>query len=370
MIVGAFPSKDSRIYGGIVTTCKSLLDSEFSEHFDLVLIDSTQRSNPPPNFFLRFIFALRKLYLYLEKLFTTSPDAVLLFTATGVSILEKGMMARFARLKRIPVFMFPRGGEVIDIVKKSAVHRAWIRPALRSATYLLCQGPAWQRFAVQEIGFPAEKAPIMHNWTATPELLQLGAEKKLTLSDAIPRLAFIGWLEKEKGVFELLAACRCLAQRHHFLLTIAGRGNAESAAKEYVRRHSLEEYVNFVGWVQDEEKRDLLRYADILVLPSWAEGFPNVVIEAMAAKLAIVVTTVGNVPDLLTDRRHALLIPSRNVDAIAVAVEELLIDRVFRSELAERGYEFANTMFSTAAGISRLVAIIKDAARAYKASRN
>lgn len=367
LIVGAFPPQDSQIYGGIVTTCNSLLNPEFSEQFELLLIDSTQRSNPPPNFFVRSIFALVRFTKYLYRLVAASPDAVLLFAATGASLFEKSVMARIARSRRIPAFLFPRGAEIIDIASKSAFQRAWIKPAMRCASYFLCQGPSWQRFAVNDLGFPVEKAPVIHNWAASADLIKLGADRESVRNSKIITFIFIGWLEKEKGVFELLEASRRLLQKHEFSLAIAGRGNAESVARDFVRSHSLERNVRFVGWVQDDKKNDLLRYADVLVLPSWAEGFPNVIIEAMAAKLAVVVSAVGNIPDLLTNRQQALLIPSRNVDALVRALEELLVSDTFRLEMAERGHEYAKHTFSTTVGISRLAAVIKDAVQS---SRN
>lgn len=361
LIVGAFPPENSQIYGGIVTTCRALLQPEFSNLFDLVLIDSTQRSNPPPVLLLRSFFASVRFCHFFYKLITVSPDAVLIFTSVGVSVLEKGVMARFARLKRIPVLLFPRGAELISIVNRSAFQRAWTKPAMRGATHLLCQGATWQQFAVNVLGFSSDTAPIIHNWSATPELLLLGAEKKKCLSNKFLNIVFVGWIEKEKGVFEMLEACRLLAQNHQFVLTIAGRGSAEQAARDFVKQHSLSACIRFAGWVQDETKQDLLRNSDILLLPSWIEGFPNAVIEAMAAKLAVIVTTVGIVPDLLNDRQQALLIPSKNIEAIVTALEELLIDEAFRISLADRGYHYAKETFSTDAGVSRLAMTIIDA---------
>jgi glycosyltransferase involved in cell wall biosynthesis len=262
LIVGAFPPKNATIFGGIVTTSKMLLNSEFSEQFDLVLIDSTQHSNPPPCFLIRSVFAIRRFNQYLIKLFTRSPDAVLLFTAAGASAFEKGIMARFARLLGIPVFLFPRGGKLIDAANETALQRMWIKLAMRGATHLLCQGPAWHRFAVDILGFDPAQAPIVHNWSATPQLLRIGAEHELPPFGSVPRILFLGWLEKEKGVFELLEACKTLADRHSFVLLIAGRGHAEPAAKKFVQTHSLKNQVQFVGWVDGEKKESLLRNSD------------------------------------------------------------------------------------------------------------
>jgi glycosyltransferase involved in cell wall biosynthesis len=361
LIVGAFPSENVNIYGGIVTTCKTLLESDFPSQFQLSLVDSTQQSNPPPVFFQRMISATKRLLVYSVLLRRASPDAVLLFTAIGASVVEKGSMAWIARHMSVPIFIFPRGGELIEIVRRSALQRLWNKFFLRGATHFLCQSEAWQRFAVDQVGFAAGQTAIIRNWSATPQLLAIGSSKQKPEPRAQPRILFLGWLEKDKGIFELLQACSDLSATYPFSLTIAGRGHAEEAARIFVAQHSLQDQVRFVGWVKGQTKLDLLAGADILVLPSWAEGFPNVVIEAMAANVAVIVSSVGSVPDLLTDRYEALLVPPKDKDAVREALRELISDETFRWELASRGNAFAEEHFATEQGTKRLASIIRSA---------
>lgn len=358
LIVGAFPSPNSSIVGGIATTCENLMESDFPNHFELILIDSTQRSNPPPGFFIRSLSATSRIYRYLLALVFQRLDAVILFTSLGASLLEKGLLAWVARLKGIPVFLFPRGAELITIVDTKPWQKKWIIPAMRGATHMLCQGPAWQRFAVEQVGFELHQTEIIHNWTANSELLSIGSKKNGSTRPVTIKILFLGWLERNKGIFELLESCKNLSKKYNFILSIAGDGHAQQDAKKFVTENELEQYVDFMGWVHSYRKLELLESTDILVLPSWAEGFPNAVIEAMAAKVAVVVTAVGNVPDILTNREHALIIPPKNVEALTVAIEELLIDSNFRLQLANSGHDFARETFSTERGAKRLANVI------------
>ena len=368
LIVGAFPKPNIHVFGGIVTTCRALLNSSFSDHYELVLIDSTQISNPPPSIIVRAIFAFKRLFLFLKVFFFVNPDAVLLFTSVGASIMEKGAMAWMARLRGVPIFLFPRGAGVIQTVQRSRFQRAWVVAAMRGATYILCQGPSWQRFAKDVLGFSEDRSPIVQNWTATDEMLKIGESRSLTSLDKRPCLLYLGWLDIEKGIFELLAACLSLSKKHEFQLLIAGRGNAEVMARGFVQFHALQDVIEFVGWVEGEAKEALLMKADILILPSWAEGFPNAIIEAMSAKLAVVVTTVGNVPDLITDGKQALLVPPKDNKALELAMDRLLLEPQFRVELAERGHAFARDNFSVTQGLDKLTSVI-DAAIALKIKR-
>lgn len=361
LIVGAFPPADAKIFGGIVTTCKVLLDSSFGDNFQLILIDSTQISNPPPHLVVRLLLAMKRFVKFTVSVFSIKPDAILLFTSAGASVLEKGAMAWVARMLPIPIFLFPRGAALIDTVNASPFQKIWVKAAMRGATHILCQGPAWQRFAINVLCFEITNTPIIENWSATPNLLQIGSTRSLSDNHHTPNLLFLGWLEQDKGIFELLEACHEVSKSYRFKLSIAGRGHAERQALQYVTENSLIDCVEFVGWVTGAEKEAVLKNADILILPSWAEGFPNAIIEAMAAKVAVIVTTVGNVPDLITDQKEALLVPPRDSRALRYAIESLCKDPVLRNGIADRGHIFAREKFSVDRGIAKLTLTIENA---------
>lgn len=363
LIVGAFPPTELAIFGGMVTSCRALLDSTFSQRFDLILIDSTQTSNPPPGIFVRGFIALHRFARFIRKLNTCRPNVVVLFTAVGASVLEKGCMAWISRFFAIPVMIFPRGAELITTASKSTFHRLWISAMLNGATHFLCQGPAWQRFATGVLAFSPDHAPVIPNWTATNRLLAIGEQRAAICEKKIPTILFLGWLERKKGIFELLQACTALSSFYKFRLVIAGKGNAESEVRALVESAHLDGVVEFAGWVQGEDLYALFAASDILALPSWAEGFPNAIIEAMAAKLAVVVSAVGNVPDMIVDGCEALLVSPKDVASLQQAIERLLTDYRARDMLAERGHAFARDNFSAELSVEKFAAAIEAAIR-------
>ena len=358
LIVGAFPPDDSPIIGGIVTTCRILINSDFPNHFDLVLIDSTQKSNPPPRFIIRLISAMERTIRYIFALAIRRPNGVILFTASGSSLLEKGVMAWLARLTCKRVFLFPRGGSLIHDLRFKNWKKKWIELLMKGATDILCQGPAWQNLVINNLGYSEANAPIIYNWSATSNLLTLGADREQNASQLELNILFLGWLEEEKGIFDLLEACRRLNAKYTFRLIVVGKGSAEKKAIEFVLANNMGPYVKFEGWAHNEKKINYLKISDILVLPSWTEGFPNAIIEAMASKLAVVVSAVGNVPDIIEHREQAMVVPPTDCDALVLALEELLVDPVFRFDIANRGYEFAKEKFSSEKGIASLTNII------------
>ncbi len=358
LVVGAFPPPGREIFGGIVTSCKILLESSLSERAELTLIDSTQVSHPPPPLALRSLLAARRFFVYLVRFERQRPSAVLLFTAVGASVVEKGAMAWYARSRGVPVCMFPRGGPLLAASDGSLFTRCWVRLAMRGAQTILCQGPAWQKFAVDFLGFEVDAAPIVPNWTATPALLKIGRNRRFTNGDRPVRVVFLGWLDREKGVLELIEACRQLTASHRFHLNLVGEGNASSAVRDAVAKHRLDSVVQISGWLTGKAVDDALAEADVFVLPSWSEGFPNAMIEAMAAKLAIVVTAVGNIPDLISSGREALLVPPRDIPALRSALARVIEDSALRRRLGDAAFVLAEREFGVEQAANRILAAV------------
>jgi len=293
----------------MITSCTILLSSSFSSRLDLDLLDSTQISNPPPGFAVRFVRAGFRFVQFLGRFERRRPDVVLLFVAVGASIVEKGAMAWYARLRACPSSCF-RAGDRSSMTAAARVHRAWVRCCFAGARKIVCQSEAWQRFAVDMLGFSPGNVVVIRNWTATRELLDIGA-MRAHRADPCVRLIYLGWLDREKGVFDLIDACTNL-EGMRFNLDFAGEGNASAEARALVESRGLNGAVRFRGWLRGEDLRQALRESDVLVLPSWAEGLPNAMVEGMAARLAVVVTGVGAIPEVITDRVSGMVVESRN----------------------------------------------------------
>jgi glycosyltransferase involved in cell wall biosynthesis len=360
LFVGAFPTPGSAIVGGMVTSCRILLSSSFSSRLDLELLDSTQISNPPPGLAVRLALAARRLMQFIGRFERCHPDAVLLFVAVGASILEKGTMAWYARLRGVPAIMLPRGGAVVDDCRDSVFTRTWVKWSFRGATKIVCQSKTWRRFAIEVLGFAGTNVTVIRNWTATRDLLEIGA-RRVARQDMCVRLLFLGWLERDKGIFELIEACRRLAGSHRFTLDIAGEGNASAEARALVARHGLNEVVRFRGWLRGQHLEMAMQETEVFVLPSWAEGLPNAMIEAMAARLAIVVTGVGAIPEVITDRQSGILVEPRNADSLARALSAVIIDSKLRENIALEGHRIALRDFEVEAAVEQLLAEIEGA---------
>ena len=135
LIVGSFPKKGSKIYGGIARSCEILIKSEEFSKFQIIKFDSSQNSNPPPHFIIRLHNAIIRLIKFPIFLLYQRPKFNLIFCSDGFSALEKGIMVYISKLFNIPVLIFPRAGELINQSNNSNLFLATIKYLFNNADY-------------------------------------------------------------------------------------------------------------------------------------------------------------------------------------------------------------------------------------------
>lgn len=137
-------------------------------------------------------------------------------------------------------------------------------------------------------------------------------------------LLYLGRLDKAKGLYE--AVCGFWLARRRGVrarLTIAGEGSEDESLRLLVHRLRLDYEVTFTGPVFGDDKAELFNTADVLLLPSYAEGLPYALLEAMAAGVPPITTPVGAIPDVVRDGVHGCLVPVRRAKAIARCITQL-----------------------------------------------
>ncbi|WP_319588535.1 glycosyltransferase family 4 protein [uncultured Desulfobulbus sp.] len=193
----------------------------------------------------------------------------------------------------------------------------------------------------QRVGVIAEQVCLIEN----------GVDEELFLvqhewcKDGFLRLIFIGSLIPRKGVDTLLKAINAFGPGSSLLLSIVGEGVEEIALREQVGQYGLTNNVKFHGMVAPEYLSTLLTLHDVLVLPSYSEGRPNVVLEAMAAGLPVIASDIPGVDELVLDGRTGLLFVAGNVTELFQCLDTLMRDKALlekmggdgRKQILERG---------------------------------
>jgi glycosyltransferase involved in cell wall biosynthesis len=164
--------------------------------------------------------------------------------------------------------------------------------------------------------------------------------------DGPTEILFVGRLTAEKGQAVLIdAVARLLADGTPVRLTLAGDGPTRRALEAKVERLGVAGAVEFLGAVGQPDLLKCFERADVFCLPSFAEGLPVVLMEAMARGLPVVTTPVAGIPELVVDGVNGLLVPAGRADLVAVALGRLAGDAALRSALGLAGRQAVEAEF-------------------------
>ncbi len=230
-----------------------------------------------------------------------------------------------------------------------AVAQHLVAGMFRRADRVVVLGQGWADWVVQTLGVPPERVHILYNGVPFPAP---------RARDAGPcRVLLLGRIGPRKGVPELIEALGSPALRQRaWSAVLAGDGEVE-ACRDRVAAAGLADRIALPGWLDGPAAADLLAQADILVLPSHAENFPISIIEALAARVAVVATPVGATPELLSDGHSALFVPVGDADALADALARLIDDPALRRAIADAGHAVFTQKLDIAALARRLAAL-------------
>jgi glycosyltransferase involved in cell wall biosynthesis len=249
-------------------------------------------------------------------------DVALLASELGGRI-EPGRRWSFSLTLHGPDELFDvRHFRLAEKVRRAAFV-ACISDFTRSQLMAICPREAWPKLHVVHVGIP---------------LAQFTRREPRRRRDELPRLLFVGRLVPQKGQAVLLEAVAALRQRGREVeLLLAGDGPMRQALEEQAATLGIAEHVRFLGAVGQEEIPGLYEAASIFCLPSFAEGLPTVLMEALAMELPVISTRINGAPELVNDNVTGLLVTPGRPDELAAAVERLLDDPLLGARLAREG---------------------------------
>jgi glycosyltransferase involved in cell wall biosynthesis len=213
----------------------------------------------------------------------------------------------------------------------------------RSQLMRICSPDQWQKFHIVPLG-------------VDPDVF---APRPFPDSDP-PNLLCVGRLVPEKGQAILLAAAAHLLQRGNRVhLHIVGDGPSRASLEETSRSLGIRDAVTFHGSVNQQALRPLLSRADIFVLPSFAEGIPVALMEAMSMEIPCVSTFIAGIPELIDSGINGILVPPSDPELLAEAIAGLLSDTQWRHEIGRAGRRKILKAYHLPRNVARLAEIFE-----------
>ena len=202
-------------------------------------------------------------------------------------------------------------------------------------------GETARSFVEDELNVPHEKIEVITNGVPEPEL-----QTESVREPGLQHLLFLGNLTERKGVSDLLGAlARPGFDRSRLQVTFAGGGDVRGYRAK-ANELGIGAFGEFIGWAEQAQVQRLLARTSVLVLPSYDEGLPLVILEALASSVAVVWSPVGEIPSVLHDELDVCFTPAGDVARLASTLQRVLYEPGLMDRLASNGRSLYQTRFS------------------------
>jgi glycosyltransferase involved in cell wall biosynthesis len=324
-----------KVRGGVSAVVTSLLRAFRSDGGDVRYI-ATHLDGPK---LLKATAAVAGSMKLLVSLVFRQCDIVHVHMASHGSFARKASLLRMAQLFGCSTVVHVHGAGFDSFFDQSSLTRKRaITHTLESADLVIALSEEWR----SRLSAMAPKAAIrvLMNPVVCAEFADVAAARPDVSQDG-GTILFLGAFGRRKGVFDLIeAGVKIAEQRAHFVFELGGDQDVDEL-RELIAERGLESNVRVLGWVRGQEKLDAFRRAHVFVLPSYHEGLPIAVLEALAAGLPIVTTPVGGIPEVIKDGVNGILIEPGDIDALAEGILRLLDDEALRKRMAGTNVELA-----------------------------
>ncbi|MES2978491.1 MAG: glycosyltransferase family 4 protein [Pseudomonadota bacterium] len=262
--------------------------------------------------------------------------------AERLSLFRKSAVVVTSRALGLPVVLHLHAAQLHhfyqDLPRPLQALTRWVFSLPDSCVVL---GHASRKFVCDTLGVSPERVEIIIN--GVPEPTQ---PRRVAAFGQPQRVLFVGNLSERKGVSDLLQALALPTfNRTGVDVTIAGGGDVKGY-EEKARALGVDGFVHFAGWSDQDRVAHLMAEADLLVLPSYDEGLPLVILEALANGVAVVCSPVGEIPSVLADGVSAVFVAPGDIAGIASGLDKVLRQPDLRERLEKHGRTMYEQQFS------------------------
>ncbi|MGH4038737.1 MAG: PssE/Cps14G family polysaccharide biosynthesis glycosyltransferase [Sphaerochaeta sp.] len=302
--------------GGMNSVIDQLMDHTWDDSLEFSYLATHVSGNP-----IKKTLFFAKAYCQLKKLIKKNTfDIIHIHMSYKGSFYRKYAVTKLCKKNNKKVIIHLHGSEFKDFYNNGNEKRKrQIRELFTIADVSIVLGDDWKKF-IKKIA-PKSNVVVVNNAIALPEVEEKRQNQKLTF-------LFLGALIKRKGVIDLLTAVQEIKKEgiNNLRLLVAGSGEEEENLKKFVAENNLGDCVEFLGWINNAQKPGLLQKSDVLVLPSYNEGLPIAILEAMSYGLPVISTDVGSIKEAVMTGKNGCLFKPGDIEAMASEMKKMILD--------------------------------------------
>lgn len=333
---------DNRVKGGITSVILQLMNHPWEkENVDMKFLPTFIEGSV-----LNRLFYFIKSYIKLIILLVIyQPNILHIHMSHNGSFYRKYYIHKLCNLFGTKTIIHLHSSEFKKFYENGKGNRKRkIQSLLKECDRVFVLGDKWNKI-IKEME-PRSKTVVLNNTVALPKLTDNSSDEK-----GIINVLFLGVLVKRKGVIDLLNAVERLnrdgvLEKYNVRFKIGGTGQEEDSLKNFIATHGLSDFVEFLGWVSGENKEKFLSDSQIFTLPSYNEGLPISILEAISSGLPIVSTDVGSVNEAVINDYNGYLVEPGNIDGLKNSLEKIIVDKNLRFKFSKNARRLAEDRFN------------------------
>lgn len=316
--------------GGITAVIRNYSKTEYWTEFNCIHHSSVEDGAGPR----KLAYILYQYVSFICTVITSRPTVVALHAASGNSFVRKFAYLLIARALGIPIVLHIHPAEFLRYYRHGSGLIRWMVRFSASSSARIVFLSELQLLALSDI-YPVEKSVVISN----PVDVQAHGVWGPDWIRQPRQVIFLGWLVPEKGIYDIVDAMPDVLKKFPDAKFVFAGPKDASALVAYIADRGLDGAGCVVGWISGETRLRLLRTSRVLILPSYTEGVPNVILEAMAARVPVITTPVGGIPSVIEDGVNGIFVQPHYAAGIAEAVCRVLGEDEECERLAENAYK-------------------------------
>ena len=249
-------------------------------------------------------------------------------TASYNSFRRSALFISLAKFFKRKVVVHIHGGGFKEYYEKNT---AFVHKNLLKCDTIIALTQYWKEY-FNALGFK--------NVVIVPNIVDTPVTKEKKNNDGKVHILYLGLITKAKGIYDLLDVVSEHKAEFENKITLHIGGNGETTTlQSIINERDLSQIVKFEGWVSGDKKVELLNYADVFILPSYTEGLPISILEAMSYKLPVISTPVGGIPEVIKDGENGFLFTPGDKKVLYDVIIKLAFDKEQREKMGEKSYK-------------------------------
>lgn len=333
------------VKGGMTAVVDNYFNYGLDKEVDLKYIETVNDKN-------KILKLIKIIKGYIEyKKYIKNYDVVHIHMASRRSTFRKGKYIRIAKKNGKKVIVHIHGAEFKTFYEKecSESKKKYVREILKLSDVIVVLSEEWKKYFKHLVD--ENKIKVIYNAIVIPEDFKKDLDTQ--------KILFLGRFGKRKGIYDLIDVMERIVKKYPELTLYAGGDGEIEKVKTLVTKKNLDCNIKILGWIKGEEKEKLLKEVSFYILPSYNEGMPMSLIEAMAYKNVVISTNVGGIPEVITNNENGIIIEPGDKEELYKKLSYLLdkTNEDIRTKLSKNARQTTEEKFNIKNNIKKLIEV-------------